>query len=288
MNPTNLAMMITPNLLKGSNLVQDIMMSSVPVSTAGTGMSAGTAVSTFASESADKTGTSEGKTTLGMVIAFCIGRYYEVFDEVVDRSEAIAPWKPTERPASVGEDASGTYILGEDEDLDDELSDVQRISNQSTGNLGPSSRISAAWKRHKQKNSMESNNQSMSVRSFHELSSTSPSAWNTRFPPTNIYPSHGKTRSVISIENSANSPIGNATMRRGSITIGKGATRKGSGSPVEAIGITASGFFTPPGVVSQTVPTLPASPSSRPVEADEEDKVLNVSERRKLFEANRF
>jgi Rho GTPase-activating protein 1 len=130
MNATNLAMMITPNLLKGSNPVRDIMMSSVPTPTTGTGMSAGTAVSTFAPESPDQSGTSEGRATLGMVIAFCIRRYYEVFDEVVDRTEAVAPWKTIERPVGVaGEDASGTYVLGEDEDLDDELSDVQRAHN---------------------------------------------------------------------------------------------------------------------------------------------------------------
>ena len=36
-------------------------------------------------------------------------------------------------------------------------------------------------------------------------------------------------------------------MRRGgSIAIGRGTTRKGSGSVVEAVGVTAAGFFVPP------------------------------------------
>ena len=255
------------------------MMSSVPVAVAITGMSAGTAISTFAPDGSGQSGTSEGKTTLGMVITFCIKRYYEVFDEVVDRSEAVAPWKSIERPASVtGEDASGTYVLGEDEDLDDELS--ERLSNTYAG---PSSRNSAAFKRHKHKNSMESN-QSGLARSVHAAEGaacSSPSAWNTRFP-ANIFPSNGKARSAISVEKNGSSPIGNASLRRGSITIGKGATRKGSGAAVEAVGITASGFFAPPGGGS---PSEPALPTSQKV-PEEEDQSLSVADRRKLFEAD--
>jgi Rho GTPase-activating protein 1 len=285
MNATNLSMMITPNLLKGSNPVRDIMMSSVPSPTAGTGMSAGTAVSTFAPESPDPSGTSEGKATLGMVIAFCIRRYYEVFDELVDRTEAVAPWKGIERPAVVAEDASGTYILGEDDDLDDELSDIQRVPHQQGASAGPSSRIPAALKRHKQKNSLESNNPSTSARPLHE--SNSPSAWNVRFPP-NIFPTNGKARSAISVESS---PFGNTNLRRGSITIGKAATRKGSGSAVEAVSVTASGFFTPPEGVSPAVPAPPSSstaPSGRTTGPEEEDRVLNVADRRRIFETDRI
>jgi Rho GTPase-activating protein 1 len=289
MDATNLAMMVTPNLLKGSNPVRDIMMSSVPVRTAGMGMSAGTAISTFAPESSEQSGNAEGKTTLGMVIAFCIRRYYEVFDEVTDRSEAVAPWRTIETAAggAMGEDASGTYVLGEDEDLDDELSDIH-------ANAGPSNRLSAAFKRHRQKNSVESNTLSTSVRSFYEGSTgTSPSAWNTRFPP-NLYATattNGKARSVISIENAAGSAsaIGNATLRRGSITIGKGAARKGSGSAVEAVSVTASGFFAPP-AGAPAVPAMPSSPtsaSSRTAEPEEEDRALNVAERRRMFEGDR-
>lgn len=281
MDAANLAMMVTPNLLKGSNPVRDIMMTSVPTATI-TGMSAGKAVSTFVPDGSGQSGTSEGKTSLGMVIAFCIRRYYEVFDEVVDRSEAVAPWKSMERPASVtGEDASGTYVLGEDEDLDDELS--ERASNTYAG--PSSSRISAAFKRHRQKNSVESN-QSGLARSVHAAEGatcSSPSAWNTRFP-ANVFSSNGKARSV-SVEKNGSSPIGNASFRRGSITIGKGATRKGSGAAVEAVGITASGFFAPPGGGPPSVPVLPTSPSSRKVEPEEEDQSLSVADRKKLFEA---
>lgn len=56
-------------------------------------------------------------------------------------------------------------------------------------------------------------------------------------------------RSTISIEH-----LGSAFgSRRGSISIGHGTLRKTSGSGVEAMGITADGFFTPP----STVPPVP-------------------------------
>ena len=256
------------------------MMSSVPIPT---GMSAGTAASTFVPESPDHSGASEGRATLGIVIAFCIGRYYEVFDEVVDRTEAVAHWKTIESPVGVtGEDVSDTYVLGEDDELDDELSDVQRFAQQQATSAGPSSRIPAALKRHKLKNSLEIKNSSiLAARSSHE--NNSPSAWNTRFPP-NVFSTNGKAHSVISIESS---PIVNTTLRRGSITIGRAATRKGSGSAVEAVSVTAAGFFTPPQGVPPPIPPRTTSPSSRMTGPEEEDRVLNVAEARKLFETDR-
>ncbi len=48
-------------------------------------------------------------------------------------------------------------------------------------------------------------------------------------------------RSIVSIEKA----IGKAGSK-GSITIGKGTTRRAGGAGVEAVGVTALGFFTPP------------------------------------------
>jgi Rho GTPase-activating protein 1 len=57
-----------------------------------------------------------------------------------------------------------------------------------------------------------------------------------------------RARSTISIERSS------GTMRgKGSVSIGRRTMRKASGAGVEAIGVTASGFFAPP------VPPLPSS-----------------------------
>lgn len=49
---------------------------------------------------------------------------------------------------------------------------------------------------------------------------------------------------MISIENGGASSNGSRT-RKGSITIGRGTTRKSSCASVEAIGVTTEGFFSP-------------------------------------------
>ncbi|EIW81153.1 hypothetical protein CONPUDRAFT_165366 [Coniophora puteana RWD-64-598 SS2] len=63
-----------------------------------------------------------------------------------------------------------------------------------------------------------------------------------------------KARSTISIDRGSHA-LGSG---RGSISIGRGALRKAAGAGVEAVGITASGFFTPEGA-----PPVPAVPSGR-------------------------
>jgi Rho GTPase-activating protein 1 len=59
---------------------------------------------------------------------------------------------------------------------------------------------------------------------------------------SNSYPTYDKAKSMI--EDGGVSASGTRT-RRGSITIGRGSTRKSSGSSVEAIGVTAEGFLSP-------------------------------------------
>lgn len=79
MDAHNLTIVLCPNLISGSNPLRDVSICSV----SGPTMSAD-AKSPFAQ-------TEERGTTLGMVIKVCIQRYFEVFDEVFDRSEAIPP-----------------------------------------------------------------------------------------------------------------------------------------------------------------------------------------------------
>ncbi|KAG7096274.1 hypothetical protein E1B28_003722 [Marasmius oreades] len=80
----------------------------------------------------------------------------------------------------------------------------------------------------------------------------------------------GKARSVISIEKGGGSAFG-GTIGKGSISVGRGTmkggttTRKSVGAGVEAVGITAEGFFTPP-------PPVPPSPSGVGVEKEEEEE----------------
>ncbi|KAF9527505.1 hypothetical protein CPB83DRAFT_855894 [Crepidotus variabilis] len=279
MDAFNLAIVVCPNLVKSANPVRDVMMCSVPLPTATTGMSAATLAGTFGSK---LNGTDEGRSTLGTVIAFCIKHYYEVFDDVADPSDAIAPWRALGQ--NQDDTGSGTYVLGEDDDLDDEIpTDVHGSS--STPQV---SRYNT--KRHKNTMSRESN--TMSARSGRSLHNTnndagttsSPSAWNQRVGAPNGFSTNGKARSTISIDAGNNGPLGSGTSRRGSIAIGRGTTRKGSGASVTAVGITAEGFFSAPGN-APPVPKLPSSPtgpSSRV--SEEEERNLSVGERRRMFE----
>ncbi|CAA7264927.1 unnamed protein product [Cyclocybe aegerita] len=318
MDAFNLAIVVSPNLVKSPNPIRDVMMCSVPVPTAVAGLDSDMSTSGFSNafhpdDGADAA-TSEGKTTLGMVIALCIRRYYEIFDEVVDRSEAIPPWRALRNQGIVGDgtsDGSGspkqpTYVLGDEEDLDDDF--------DADGHPHPASpthqHISAAagssngrgTKRHK--NTLS--NASSARSPFRNSISSSPSAWNTnsssgattRAAPSSLsppkgqaYPTHGKAKSMISIEKSGLSSIlANGTAKRGSIAIGRGTTRKGSGAAVEAVSVTAEGFFTPPGGES-SIPPVPKLPprvaefsSSTAFKSEAEEPVLSLSERRKIFE----
>ena len=228
MDSFNLAVMIGPNLVKGSNPVRDVMMCSVPVPTSVTGMSAGSLAARFASQegdSPDSNGNAETNTTLGVVVAFCIRRYYEIFDEITDRSEAVASWETSDAKGSM-EDGSGTYVLGEDEELDDDAhvqNNGQRVQGPqpTTGEQTPKTPVGA--KRHK------NNNPSISMQPLFNASDRTtnnlPFAW-TKSSALNPYPTNGKARSLITIEGGNNSAIGTIMNRRGSIAIGRGGYDK--------------------------------------------------------------
>jgi len=195
MTAFNLAMMISPNIVKGSNPLRDVFMCSVPLPTpmspgSSAGMSAGSAAATFGN------GNTEGKTTLGMVIILCIKRYY---DEYVDRSEVVKPWRPfalTGHPADVpdegprgtgangnghaAENAAGTYVLGEDEDLDDEsapgLDNDVHVSTCTTGvpELSPTRFTFARRQRQVVDGNLNAQKPSSPVRSLFNTNSSGP------------------------------------------------------------------------------------------------------------------
>ncbi|KAK7448517.1 hypothetical protein VKT23_013779 [Stygiomarasmius scandens] len=132
MDAHNLAVVITPNLVKGSNPVRDVQMCVIPAAPGPTvstltppspnssnpNSPRSTTLSPASPLQASYTASpsspsrshlspnvppspstpqtpstpaaiSENRTTLGMVIKLCIQRYYEVFDEVLDRGEVI-------------------------------------------------------------------------------------------------------------------------------------------------------------------------------------------------------
>ncbi|KAH8818849.1 Rho GTPase activation protein [Flagelloscypha sp. PMI_526] len=80
MNAYNLAVVISPNLVKGSNMMRDVQLCVVQGPTV--------------HPTSDMPGSPSAqpntpKTTLGTIIKLCIERYYEVFDELVDRGDAL-------------------------------------------------------------------------------------------------------------------------------------------------------------------------------------------------------
>ncbi|KAI6023782.1 hypothetical protein BKA83DRAFT_10750 [Pisolithus microcarpus] len=250
MDARNLAIVICPNLVKGSNPLNDVMMCAV----SGNENNVTPRVSD-ASQVASSG--SPRKPTLGAILVVCIQRYYEVFDEVQDRSEPVVP--PTRRlsrsvspPAPSSPSASSTFgskasrplsLSVDDEDSVDDAILVMPI--------GPNANTASPM------SSSEDAVQNM------PLSGATPFPYQPRQRKAvlggevrslqndrnggNNYPStRSRARSIISISRKDDSPGSN----RGSISIRRSTIHKSTGSGVEAIGITAGGFFTPPTTIS--------------------------------------
>jgi Rho GTPase-activating protein 1 len=261
MDAHNLAVVLCPNLVSGADPMRDVAMCAVPG-----GPTLYDPVPAPARP--NPIPRPEGKTTLGAVIKLCIQRYYEVFDEVQDRTEATTqPWAPKDEPSSPGVTSltsSGSrrfsgFLRDDDEDIDDGML-VMPIGPGSPGGIAQNGNrsFSAAQQavliasgsipyktRHR-------SNQS-GGRSVHTVEEGGLGMKNGYASPPGTVT---KAKSMISINNGDGSPgIGT---RRGSISVGRGTTRKSSGAGVEAIGITAGGFFTSP----NSVPPVPPLPSS--------------------------
>ena len=240
MDAHNLALVLTPNLVKGQNFKRDFEMSAVP-------------------NNMDGHTAKPASATLGLVIKTCIPHYYEIFDEVVDRTEAIPPHLSTSSftavdsnepvsatASSFSSDISGTQVDGDDESIDDQMlvmplgPTTQGSSSNRTNGLAPPSAWSQTttptpYKPRQRKTLSKGSNQSLHT----TMSGTGGTGVGGSQPGT-----VGKAKSMISIEKRTIG--GGPGGRKGSISIGRGTTRKGTGSGVEAIGITANGFFSPP------------------------------------------
>lgn len=262
---------------------------------------------------------SEASATLGLVMKICIERYYEVFDEVLDRGDAIDP-RARERGMGMGNSASPSptpspsaststsahtqpgpspfTIHGEEDELDDDMLVMPigptKFGHRSTNSNASGSNVPvtrpgppSAWgssaspnasggsasasgtikargsgKMHRTQLSGSSASSSLvgaRVKQFNTGASLTPSGSGTSLVSgaassagTSNYAyasmSKSKARSMISIEGGL--PRGG---KKGSISIGRGTLRgapggtiKGGGAGVEAVGVTAAGFFSPP------------------------------------------
>ena len=242
MNAYNLAVVLCPNLLKSPSPALDVAMSAVP----GGPSLYESQVSTVTPVTPDNP--SPPSSTLGAVIYICIQRYYEVFDEVWDRSEALPI------PASQSEESSNSaspsiqhqtlsYAHNDNdyEDIDDAMLVMPIGPSQGKQNVNDSP--PSAW---------GGNGSTIKPRGHRSKGSASGSgvhSVHTAFGERSVGNGHGhptgKARSMVSIENGVGGGVGTVG-KRGSISVGRAGTRKASGAGVEALGVTAEGFFTPP------------------------------------------
>lgn len=173
--------------------------------------------------------------TVGMVVKCCIERYFEIFDEVPDRSEAIPV------PESLLQSMTAMSASG--------LTRNTGFSNNdaAVGSVATAPPASSHLSRHpasgadfaKKRTSVNDNSNSSS-RGGRDNGGGSPSIMNGT---SNPYATVRRARSVISIEQNTGSMTARGT-RRGTIRLGSGkGAIKSPAAGVEALGVTAAGFF---------------------------------------------
>ncbi|TFK72299.1 Rho GTPase activation protein [Pluteus cervinus] len=289
MDAHNLSLVLSPNLVKGSNLILDVKMCTIPD---GPNFFDST-MSLPTAPRSNPAVLAEGKTTLGMIIKLCIQRYYEIFDEIRDRSEAVAPQRafrtedngassPSSSSKSPSPSPQPTPMPQSDGDDDEDIDDAMLVMPIGPGNISGSSggggssvglnggaSPPSAWNSPGFLNGQTGNSTfkprhrnnlsgSSRVRSMHTIANDGTSgviggssAGNSSGGGSGLYPhmTTGKSKSMISVDS------GTVTGKRGSISVGRG-TRKSAGAAVEALSITAEGFFTAPA----SAPPVPTSP----------------------------
>ncbi|KAF7308330.1 Rho GTPase-activating protein 8 [Mycena chlorophos] len=269
MDAHNLAVVLSPNLVKGKNPARDVFMCAVP---------GGPAL--FPSSPSAASPPSEGKTTLGTVIKLCITRYFEIFDELPDRTEAISSAPLVGSGSSEASSASSTSGFrrarpfppntnamdprresvrsqNEDDDIDDEML-VMPIGPASPKTAAALAQAQAqggppsAWGLVQAAGASNGNGYGTyraNSRGFGHRSVVSSGSLNGGVYGSPSSASMGRTRSLVSVERGTGVP--GTAGRKGSIAIGRGSTIRGggadkSGAAVEALGITAEGFFSAP------------------------------------------
>jgi Rho GTPase-activating protein 1 len=231
MGAHNLAIVLCPNLVSGSSPAKDIIMCSLP---------GGPAL--HPELSAGLPSPPQGRTTLSMIVKLCIQRYYEIFDEVQDRSEALPPTRsftgddvassgsssPRVVAAPIGNPRRLSALSGldDDESIDDTMlvMPVNSTVGAPPSTWGPNAGSGSSRGRPRSELSP--------ARPVHTLGYAARTAGSGQVHPA---------RSAISIEKTSGTTRG-----KGSVSIGRGTIRKAGGAGVEALGVTASGFFAPP------------------------------------------
>ena len=259
MNAYNLAVVLSPNLVKSSSPARDVMMCAVPGGPSLFDPQATPSSSAPNDPHPNPSPDDLNSTTLGAVICICIQRYYEVFDEVWDRSEALP--LPASQSASSSTSTSPniphktlnyTHNDNDSDDIDDAM--LVMPIGPSQGKQNVNSSPPSAWVAGTNITGAIGGGSTIKPRPGHRskgsggsASGAGVSSVHTTFGDRDggsgigIGHSTAKARSMVGVENGLGT-VG----KRGSISIGRNGTRKASGAGVEALGVTAEGFFTPP------------------------------------------
>jgi len=233
MDAHNLAIVLCPNFISGSSPAKDIAICSLP---------GGPVLHPELSPSTQSL--PQGQTTLSVIIKFCIQRYYEIFDEVQDRGEALLPARsfteddvapsdsssprvvgaplPSKRLSALSHGSSNRDSRGFDDD--DSIDDTMLVMPVGSTAGPPSTRGPNAGRP-----------RSLSrAQSVHTLGHATNAAGSGQSGQVH------RARSTISLEKTSGTIRG-----KGSVRIGRGTAHKASGAGVQALGVTASGFFAP-------------------------------------------
>lgn len=241
MDACNLALCFCPTLV-GSNPAQDLQMCSIPG-----GPGPLSRPSTMALHSSDQ------GTTVAMVLRFCIQHYFDIFEEVVDRSEPLHSPNAAvlSQPDASVDDTQTASTNGSTCDEDESVDDAMLV--MPLGPTPPSSALSTpqpaprspptAWRgKHRRVGSGNSSRSaaapapaSASVKSGRRGSAS-------LGPGGTVTVSRNRT-SIISIEKAV---AQNGSNAKGLIALGRGTMRTPGGAGVEAVSVTALGFFMPP------------------------------------------
>jgi Rho GTPase-activating protein 1 len=249
MDSHNLAVVLCPNLVASGDPAKDVAICAVP------GIKTMSGAAPFSP--------TPGQATLGMVIKICIERYYEIFDEVRDRSEPVdashldpnvgdvtpSSGNSSPDPAQYDDAEEHPSVLEEEEEEIDDAVLVMPLgpsSSNSTGNLKGKGNSTAALSaataagsnppyepRHRKKKSQPNMRSSTSTHASAYTAASGPS-------PNHVYTSQGKAKSTISIGSTS------FKNKHGTISVGRSTKGKSVGSGVEAMGVTAAGFFSSP------------------------------------------
>ena len=230
MDAHNLAVVFTPNLVPNANPLRDMQMLFLP----------GGPSPLIRQKSSSK----DTSTTLAMVVKLCIQRYYEIFDEVRDVSEAVEPIFNGSSHHSIDEVDLLPSMVGP--------STAGATSPLQARSVANSSRPPSAWNkaggrpRPRPPLSQQTSSANLANGATSILSGGTNGTWS--MPRSR--------RSIISIEKAAGGKPGTGSIRLGKSvpttghaggqdTPATGTVHKSAGATVTAVSVTATGFFAP-------------------------------------------